>query len=371
MPEGAPAGKPRLYDDGRFPTASGKARFVVTPYKPVAERVDARFPFALTTGRLRDQWHAMSRTGTLAQSFSHTPEPRLSMHADDLLRRGIRSGDVVKVESKRGGIHVIAEASEEVRPGQAFLPMHWGARFLGGSGGHGVNTLTVPACDPSSWQPELKHAAVRVTAVDLPWRLTVFGCPLRRSALELLDLLAPLLARYPFASTVLIGRAPEGVLFRAAASTAIGADALAEIDALFELDDPLVIRYDDPGRLVGRRIAVAEGKLRAVRLSGGVADLSAEAWLKDWLTRGEAIEPIRRVLLMPTDSPPAGYAPRGKVVCTCFNVAGDEIAACLADLAGPPEAQLAALQGKLKCGTNCGSCVPELKQLVNANRKAA
>ncbi len=77
------------------------------------------------------------------------------------------------------------------------------------------------------------------------------------------------------------------------------------------------------------------------------------------------------MLLMPTDSPPAGYAPRGKVVCTCLNVSGDEIAACLNGMTGVTGDRLAALQAKLKCGTNCGSCVPELKQMIANVRQAA
>ena len=77
--EGETAGRLRLYEDGIFPTASGKAKFKVTPYKGVAEPVDARFPLALTTGRLRDQWHGMSRTGRVPQLYGHEPEPMLKI----------------------------------------------------------------------------------------------------------------------------------------------------------------------------------------------------------------------------------------------------------------------------------------------------
>src|SRR5207249_3592200 len=77
---GAREGRTRLYADGIFPTIDGRARFVATPYRPVAEKPDARRPYRLNTGRLRDQWHGMSRTGTVAQLFQHTDEPRLQMH---------------------------------------------------------------------------------------------------------------------------------------------------------------------------------------------------------------------------------------------------------------------------------------------------
>ena len=88
---------------------------------------------------------------------------------------GFAAGDLVRVESKRGRIVVPVEACAELKPGHAFLPMHWGSASLGGEGALGVNALTTPARCPMSSQPELKHAAVRVTKAELPWRLAVFG----------------------------------------------------------------------------------------------------------------------------------------------------------------------------------------------------
>jgi assimilatory nitrate reductase catalytic subunit len=102
FPEGATTGKQRLYEDGIFPTASGRARFVNTVYQAVAEAVDARYPFHLTTGRLRDQWHGMSRTGTVAQLFAHASEPSVVMSQRDMERRLIKDGELVHVTSRRG-----------------------------------------------------------------------------------------------------------------------------------------------------------------------------------------------------------------------------------------------------------------------------
>jgi assimilatory nitrate reductase catalytic subunit len=85
-------------------------------YVPVAEKPDARYPFRLNTGRLRDQWHGMSRTGTVAQLFQNAGEPRLQLSAGDLARRGLRTGDLVRVESKRGQIIVPVEACDELKP---------------------------------------------------------------------------------------------------------------------------------------------------------------------------------------------------------------------------------------------------------------
>ena len=127
-----------------FPTNSGRARFVAEPYRAAKEQRDARFLLTLITGRLRDQWHGMSRTGTAAQLFGHVNEALLSLHPDELRRHRFKEGDLVSLKSRRGSVIVAVGSDDSVRPGQAFLPMHWGDRFLKG----GVNTLTQPAFDP-------------------------------------------------------------------------------------------------------------------------------------------------------------------------------------------------------------------------------
>src|SRR6185295_17707223 len=102
FPSNATSGTARLYGDGVFPTPSGRARFFTERHRGVAEPVDARYPLRLTTGRLRDQWHGLSRTGTVASLFGHVSEPRLGMNASDMARRGINGGDLVRVDSRRG-----------------------------------------------------------------------------------------------------------------------------------------------------------------------------------------------------------------------------------------------------------------------------
>ena len=362
--KGDTAGAARLYGDGVFPTANGRARFAAVPYTPPAERVDARYSLRLNTGRLRDQWHGMSRTGTVAQLFSHAPEPAVEMHPDDLARRGLRAGDLVRVESRRGAIVLAAQPSDEVASGQAFVAMHWGERFLGGA--QGVNTLTVPRFDPISKQPELKHAAVRVTKAELPWRLVAFGLPGGGVATRLADRLAAIAGDCAFSCTVLIGRDAEGVQLRAAAASPPDAATLTAIDAALGLDAADVIRYDDAPRRIGRRIAVRGGRLVAVRLSGDIAAVAAECWLRDWLLRGEPVDRIRRALLAPTGAAPVGGARSGRVVCNCLNVTERAIRDALPTLPSAPADALRALQARLECGTSCGSCIPEVKRLLVA-----
>ena len=132
MPAGEATGKARLYEDGIFPTGDGKARFANVAYQPLAEPRESRYPFSLTTGRLRDQWHGMSRTGTLGRLFGHVAEPSVQMNPQDMSRRLLSEGDLVHVTSKRGSIVVPVQASNEVGLSQAFMAMHWGSEFLTG-----------------------------------------------------------------------------------------------------------------------------------------------------------------------------------------------------------------------------------------------
>jgi assimilatory nitrate reductase catalytic subunit len=367
--EGESQGRARLYADGIYPTASGKAKFVLTPFKPVAEPTDARYPLRLTTGRLRDQWHCMSRTGKVAQLYAHAPEPTLELNGTDLARKQLKVGDLARVISRRGEVIVRVSESDGLKPGVAYLPMHWGKRYLGGKQSFGVNTITVPTFDAFSKQPELKHTAVRVEKAELPYRLTAFGYPTDGDALSLLERLQSIQEAFEFFSATLIGRDEDGVLLRAASSEKAPTEILTQIDAAFGLDQVQTIRYDDARKNVGRRVLLRQqtqgASLAAVRLSGELTDVAAEPWLRDWLTRNELVEPIRRLLMLPSATPPNGYVEQGKVICSCWNVTQTAIDASLEAMnAAPAEIMLAQLQGQLKCGTNCGSCVPELKRCV-------
>ena len=378
FPSGASEGRKRLYEDGVFPTPSGRARFVATPYKPPAEPVDARYPFALNTGRLRDQWHGMSRTGSVPQLFAHSAEPSIDLSDVDAKRRLLGDGDFVQVSSRRGSQVLRVRVSDAMRAGQAFVAMHWGEEYVGGSGGrHGVNTLTSPAFDPDSLQPELKHAAVRIAKVDLPWRVVGFGwVPADRIASTLADLRS-FFTRFAYASAVPFGRGAAdgggrvGVLFRAAHEQPLDEATIAAIDAILGLVEPMaspdvhLLRYDDTRRGHARRVLVRDGMLQAVSLCG---DWSAETWLKEYLEAGLPVAQLGRLLLRPGATAPSGFKARGRVVCNCWNVGEAEIAASLETLDGEPAERLVALQARWKCGTQCGSCLPEVKRMIAATR---
>ncbi|MEO8332620.1 MAG: molybdopterin-dependent oxidoreductase [Gallionella sp.] len=351
FPQGAAHGMKRLYADGIFPTANGKARFVNARYVPLAEDTSARYPLHLNTGRLRDQWHGMSRTGTVGRLFSHVEEPLLAMSAADMARRGLSDGDLVQVSSRRGKLNVRVETSAEMRGGQIFMPMHWGSQFMSGLG---VNALTLSDHDPDSKQPELKHAAVQVEKLALPWQMVAQR---RGDALKRMAHLQPLLKKFDYAALGLFGRDEELVVLRAAHSVAVPEALLAEIDAILGLDDANeVMNYRDAKRGISKRALMEDGKLLGVRLTG---ETVARDWLKEIIAQGTDASALRPWLFAPISAPPAGQSQRGRIVCNCQDVSELEIMAEFKN-----GLDLAAIQSKLKCGTECGSCLPELKRLV-------
>ena len=347
-PEGARAGRTRLYADGIFPTPSGRARFVTTEYVPPAEAPDAEYPLRLTTGRLRDQWHSMTRTGLVPRLFSHSPEAEVSVHPRTLSDLGIGDGSLVRVASRRGGMVMRARASEDLRPGDAFVAMHWGTRFTGGAG---TNALTVSAFDPYSKQPELKHAAVRLEAFEPKWRCVLAGVRnadlLRRGAVQWLS-------RFDYASLTL-AEAGQGALLNLELACAGEPDAaaVAELDGLFGLlGEGAALLHRDAKRGIEKRVRIEGGLLTAFRLTCDLA--SAEHFRLAMLERNGVSE---EQLL----STQASLAAAGRAVCACYGVRESEIRAAVA--AG---ASLAKLQKDLRCGTSCGSCVPELRRLASA-----
>lgn len=359
-PEGASAGKVRLYADGIYPTPSGRARFVVVEHKPTAELTDPARPISLLTGRLLEQWHGMSRTGTVPRLFHGEDEPLLKMNPCDLRHRGLESGALAKVSNGRGEIVVRVEADEGLVRGRAWLPMHWGEQFMNG---YGANALMPSAADPFSFQPELKHAAVAIEKVELPWTLVVMRHGDEASedanALTLLTRARTLLKRFPYATVGLYGRSEPLVVLRAALPSAPAPELIAEIDALFGLDgEEGSIVLVDPKRAIDKKAIARNGRLLGVRLGG---ETLAMNWLKDVMAENALDASLIRFALAPIAQPPKQAPARSPVLCKCGDVTEAQVKAAFS--AG---CSLDEVQDKLKCGTFCGGCLPELKKMAAA-----
>ena len=160
------SGTQRLFTDHRFHTPSGKAIIHSPETELHSEMPDQAYPFILTTGRIRDQWHTMSKTGKVSKLKQHIPESLLEIHHTDAQRLGIQEGQLVEISSRRGQVRVKASLSNSIKPGCVFLPMHWGK--FSDTDLHRANNLTNPLVDPISKEPDFKYCAVQVAPYKKP-----------------------------------------------------------------------------------------------------------------------------------------------------------------------------------------------------------
>ena len=374
---GASAGSKRLYEDGGFVFDDGRARFAAVKPLPPAEPRDVRYPFALNSGRLRDQWHGMSRTGTLGRLFGHASEPAIELHPRDLERLNVKPGDLLQVTSRRGSIVLPAQPSDAMAPMQAHIAMHWGPECLGGSSANGralagVNALTTGAFCAQSKQPELKHCAVKLIKAELPWKVLALAWLPQGQAHDARAALRELMPLFPYASCVPFGREPDaqgrlGVLWRAAAHEPAADVVLARIERLLGFDGAQSLRYVDAKRGPRRTIALSGSgdamRVQAFLLAG---QTDAEPWLRALLVDDQPAQAYGRGLLRAGAAPPGALPMRSVQVCTCHDVSEVRIREVLMKAVGTPDERLAQLQRRLRCGTECGSCLPTLKRLVAA-----
>jgi assimilatory nitrate reductase catalytic subunit len=384
-PEGAAGGRARLYTDGRFATPDGRARFFDAEARPPAEPRDARFPFSLSTGRLRDQWHGMSRTGTLGRLFGHVGEPSVDLCAQDMARLNLGDGDLVRVASRRGELVLPARRSAAQASAQAFIAMHWGEEALTGSGAGadpfaGVNGLTTPASCPQARQPELKHCAVRIARAGLSWRLRAMAWLPQAEALSRRERIRPWLAGLGYAACLPFGREPDaqgraGLWLDAAAAVPPDAALLDALRAELGLQADAVLDYRDPRTGVQRALRVARDGTGAEWLLGfwisgaDAADAALSQWWRETLQGDAALPMPARRMLAPgarAGQDGAGSVSAGPQLCTCFNVSVAQAATALAAATGDPAQRLLQTQQQLRCGTNCGSCLPHLRRLAQA-----
>lgn len=395
FPAGAVAGRARLYEDGIFATADGRAIFFDVEARRPAEPRDARYPFSLSSGRLRDQWHGMSRTGTLGRLFGHAAEPSIDLAAQDMARLGLADGDLVRVASRRGEIVLAARASDAQAPAQVHIAMHWGEEVLTGRRAGtgmdadvdadafaGVNALTTPAFDPLSKQPELKHCAVRIERAALPWRLRAMAWLPQDEALARRERLRPLLAAFGYAACLPFGREPDaqgrvGLWLDAAAAQSPATALLDAVRDGLDLEAAQVLDYRDQRTGVQRALRVTRDEHGAEHLQGfwvcggDATDAALAAWWREEVQGDAALALPARRMLAPGARTAGHVAPASPQVCTCFNVSLAAVGTALAQADGDATQRLAQAQAQLRCGTNCGSCLPQLRRLAQVAADAA
>ncbi|MDQ7000453.1 MAG: molybdopterin-dependent oxidoreductase [Mariprofundus sp.] len=351
FPAGSEAGKPsRLYENGQFETADGKARFLDVTYRPVAEPVDAEYPLSLTTGRIRDQWHTMTKTGAVPSLMQHVPVPQLQIHPADAEARDIGQDDLVRVVSRRGEVYVPVQISRDVREGLVFLPMHWGE--MTARGGR-ANNLTQSAIDPVSKEPEFKHSAVQVARFEPEWRGTMLMAG-QKTALG-----RRMVEGYSYGVVFCMGSDHPVTSIDLACTKPVKTEQYKRLDQMLEQGESFeTLTYSDRKHGINRKAWLNDGRLIAVRWVGG--DIHEAQWLRKLMLEGRDVGELRPYLLAP-GGPINKEDTKGKIICACQNVGELELKVAIRDGSDTIET----LKASTMAGTGCGSCVPEIKRLLS------
>ncbi len=333
----------RFFADGQFYTPDRRARFIATPFRAPAEQVSEDLPFILNTGRVRDQWHTMTRTALSPRLMGHIAEPFIELHPDDAAACGLAPAALAEVKNARGSIVVRALVSADQKRGSVFVPLHWTDQIASNAR---VDVLVNPATDPVSGQPELKHSAVAVQPFHAAW--------------------------YGFAvMTAMPGEIATGYWAKARtkagwrielADAALPQDWTSFARALFgfENEDQIdLLAYHDTATSHHRFAAFRGEHLVGALFVAPEPVAVSRSWAADQL--GKAIAAPDRLRLL-AGRAGAAQPDRGALVCSCFDVGAGQIAAAVANGCRT----VAAVGEALQAGTNCGSCRSEIARIIDA-----
>lgn len=341
-----PGGTVRMFEDGRFFTPSRKARFVAVTPKAPANAVDKDYPLVLNTGRVRDQWHTMTRTGRSAKLSTHKPEAYVQLHPQDAAQYDVADGELVKVSSRWGEAIVRGRVTEEVSAGMVFIPIHWNNQF---SSQASVGAVVNPNVDAYSGQPEFKHTPVNIRAAKPAW----YGFLLSRR-------------RFDMASQNYWSLSKGKQLWRyEIAGDEIPRDWAAHARSLLCAHDEDVawMEYFDTGARRYRAARMVGDQLESCIFIGPDHHLPNRDWLMGLFDKPALNDQEKSFLL--SGRPGDKGSDAGPSVCACFGVGRNTIIKAIQD---QKLSTVDAIGKVLKAGTNCGSCIPELKALLETGQ---
>jgi assimilatory nitrate reductase catalytic subunit len=333
--EGAPA-QARFFAEGGFFSNDRKARFVAPEIPALRTETTAGRPLRLNTGRIRDQWHTMTRTGMSPRLGQHLPEPFVEVHPDDALRFGVFDDGFARVSTDYGQCTLKVVVSERQQRGMLFAPIHWSEATASAAR---VGALVAPFTDPFSGQPENKATPASIAPYEYVFR----GFALSRTELEL---------------------PPHALWARVAVTGGYGylladnADLVGWQSWLRSVAGSDLAEYKDFGGGIFRAASFDEDRLETCLFMGPARDAGDWDVVKS-LFAAEALSDDQRRMLLSGKSMD-GLASAGPIVCACFGVGRTTICDAIAAGANSP----AEIGAKLNAGTNCGSCIPELKRLI-------
>ena len=336
--EAMPNAPKRFFADGRFYTTDGRGRFVATAFRAPKATPTAERPFWLNTGRIRDQWHTMTRTGVAARLSGHIAEPFAEIAPADAARLGIPPAGLVRIANGRAEVIVRALVTDRQSDGAVFVPIHWTDRFAAKAR---IDALVAPETDPISGQPESKAATVSIEPFTARW----YGFAVARRG-------DPVLATDYWA----LARIGGGVRIELAGLDDPG-DGAGLAEGLFGAGVDLVTCRDvGAGRL--RLAATRDGEVVGLLLVGPTPVEAARDWLCAVFSEGPVAATEAVVLL--AGRPGGAVADPGRQVCTCYGVGLNRIRDAV--LGGCRTVE--AVGERLSAGTNCGSCRPEIARII-------
>ncbi len=331
-------GKRRFFEDGRFFTPDGRARMVPVTYRPPRRPSTPIFPLVLNTGRYRDQWHTMTRTGLSPRLSGHRPEPLLEIHPLDARRFHLTDGGLARIASSAGRITARVATTDAQRRGEVFLPMHWTDAWSADS----VIGRLIPAeIDPVSGQPESKHVPVSVEAITPIW-----------SGL----LISEKTTAIPDDLVWWTRRTAEGAVITELAGNETPDRLIAALD---QNEGAGRIELIDRARGIARYAWMDGKRLRAVLFIAPERPQPATDWIVARLN-GSASDPLDPITIL-AGVTPAGTRSKGAIICACHSVGLTTLTTAIAT---HKLTSVDAIGRALKAGTGCGSCIPELKRLL-------
>ena len=342
-----PNGRERFFAQGDFFTPNRKAKLLAIIPKLPVNLPSNDYPLRLNTGRIRDQWHTMTRTALAPQLNQHISQPYVEMHASDAKKRDLSNGQLVCVTSKWGKMMAPVSINQNPKAGDIFVPMHWTAQL---SKTGRVNPVVNPEVDAFSKQPESKHTPVQVNAFNAHW----FGFVLSRHPID-----------WPNSEYIVSAKGSQHTRLELADSGKLeapiqtmlawlGFNSVAQMQAQ-ALE---ILSYEDETSGLYRLALINQnGQLEAVAMVAPNMQLPERTWLASQFAK-ETLDNRARAALL------SGYAPAGEdigpIVCACFSVGEKTIQSAVK--AGCKTPSMVGEQ--LKAGTNCGSCVPEIKEII-------
>ena len=340
----------RLYSQGQFSHADGKAKFIavsaVDPFYPIC----SEFPLILNTGRIRDQWHTMSRTGLSANLSTHRAEPYCEIHPHDALKYGIKDDELVEVKSRWGNCVLRAMVSDNIRRGQIFAPIHWNDQVASDAR---IGKIVNPVVDAISGEPEFKHTPVLIQPFHIQWQGVFY-------------------VRQGFEKTV--QSSIENMVWWAKITTTKAlryeladrqkfAHITEHLKELFPFQDESFewLNLEDQTAHISHTVVLKEGHLIASLYIAPKALLPDRDWIASLFKRERLSAMHRKALL--AGQPMSMVSNEGPLVCSCFKVGKNRIIETIKTKNITDEKQITAC---LKAGGNCGSCLPEIRGLIKA-----